>query len=98
MEVVRHQHIVMQDIFLFLPVVEENFEEKPLDSVRLQQLSLLKCASRDEVTSVPSTPARRSGHHAPQRIKPPTTPNLIAALKAVRHLATKYPPAFPIRH
>src|SRR5579864_8878788 len=70
MKMVWHDYKLMQQIFPLPPVVKQDIYKQIRHSVRLQQLSLLKCGSSDVVTAISGIAAQRSSHRSPQRLKP----------------------------
>jgi len=64
-----HHREFMQQVFALLSMVEENVDKELSHPIRLQNVSLLKGRSRDEVTSMSGGAAKWRGHQAPRRLE-----------------------------
>ena len=62
MEMIWHHDKLMQQIHSLGTIVKEDIDKEAGHSVRLKDVALLKCRSRDEVAAVSGIAAARSGH------------------------------------
>jgi len=72
-----------------LAIMQEDGNQEPCHSFRLQEPAFLKCGGSNEVATVSSVSANGSSHIAPQRLKPLLIWPFIATLKRLRHPKAK---------
>ena len=80
-----HHSELMEFVFALISVTEKNVDKQFTQPVGLQNVSLLKSGSSKEIAAVTGDAVGWRSHKAPQRLKPLSELQLIAALKALRH-------------
>jgi hypothetical protein len=82
---IRHHNELMENVFLLVTVMEQDFHEQPRHRFIAKQRPSLKRRSGNEINAISSVSSGRRCHRGPQRLKPRHYGYLIAALEALRH-------------
>jgi hypothetical protein len=92
---VGHDHKFMEQKFFLASVMEEDINEEMLHAVRLENISLLKWGTGNEIASVSRVSAKQCSHTLPRAAEAGPHLALIAAPEALRHPKSKFLFPFP---